>query len=182
LSKKEKRTSEENKTSDAQKAKVARKIEKIVRIGGADLDGSKKILPALTKIHGVSFSFSNAVITALNLDPNTRIGDLSEEQVNKIEDVIRNPGAYGIPSFLFNKRKDMDTGEDAHYIFSDLKLKKSFDIKRLQEVKSYRGMRHAQNRPVRGQRTKAGYTFPPARKSRRGSTVGVRKKKKQPGK
>ncbi|RLG17601.1 30S ribosomal protein S13 [Nanoarchaeota archaeon] len=149
----------------------------IVRIAGTDLDGSKPVYIALKGIKGVSFMFSNAVAKALNIDRRKRLGELSEKEIQKIEEALSNPIKYGIPPFLLNRRKDYATGEDKHLVSSDLELTQDMDIKRLQKIKSYRGIRHALHLPVRGQRTKSGYTRPPFRKQRRQMVVGVKRRK-----
>ncbi len=147
---------------------MAEKLREIVRIIDADIKGDKNLYSALRKVTGVSYSFSNAVCNILGLDKNKKAGTLSTEDINKIEDIINNPLKYKIPNFILNRRKDYDTGEDKHLVASDLKLAKSFDIKRLRKIKSYKGVRHSAGLPVRGQRTKGHF--------RRGKTVGVRKK------
>ncbi len=149
----------------------------IVRIAGTDLDGSKPVYIALKGIKGVSFMFSNAVAKALNIDRRKKLGELSEKEIQKIEEALFNPIKYGIPPFLLNRRKDYATGEDKHLVSSDLELTQDMDIKRLQKIKSYRGIRHALHLPVRGQRTKSGYTRPPFRKQRRQMVVGVKRRK-----
>lgn len=143
-------------------------LRQIVRVVNADISGNKKLFNALRQVTGVSYSFSNAVCSVMGLDKSTRIGSLSDEEIKKIEHVIRNPDKYGIPHFMLNRRKDYDTGEDKHLITSDLKLFTGFDIKRLKKIKCYKGIRHAIGLPVRGQRTRSHF--------RHGRTVGVRKK------
>ena len=153
-------------------------FKEIVRILRTDIDGNKPIYYALTKIKGISYMFSNAVVKVLGLDPKRKIGTLSEDEIKKIEDCILNPKKYGIPSWLYNRRRDFETGEDKHVAGPDLDIVVEFDIRRLRKIRCYRGLRHAWHLPVRGQRTKSGYTFPPYRKQRRTLTVGVRRKKK----
>ena len=91
------------------------------------------------------------------------------EDLKKVEEVILNPSKYNIPSWMFNRRKDFDTGNDKHILTTDLKLQKDNDIKRLRKIKAYRGIRHSLGQPVRGQRTRSNF--------RRGSAIGVNKKK-----
>lgn len=143
-------------------------MKQIVRIINADIMGDVGIYSALRRVSGLSYSFANAVCVVLNFDKARKVGDLSDEEVTKIEDVIKNPLKYKIPNFILNRRKDYDTGEDKHLVSSDLKLIGGFDIKRLKKIKSYKGMRHAVGLPVRGQRTKGHF--------RHGKTVGVKRK------
>jgi len=140
------------------------KLEKqLIRLGDADLLGNKPLYLALRKIKGVSYSLANAVCIISSIEKNRKIGN-----------IIKNPAKYGIKGFMFNRRKDRETGEDRHLISSNLKLTTEFDIKRMKMIKSYKGIRHTQGQPVRGQRTKAHF--------RKGSAVGVAKKKAAPAK
>lgn len=142
------------------------KIRGIVRIINTDIDGNKSVYNGLRKIKGIGFMFSNAICSQLNIEKNKKIGTLSQDEVKKIEILVKNPS--GLPNWLLNRRKDYDTGENLHLTMADLKLRKEFDIKRLKQIKSYRGMRHAWNLPVRGQRTRGHF--------RKGGVVGVQKK------
>ena len=100
--------------------------------------------------------FANAVCKVLNLDIKRKCGDYTVKEVEKIEDVIRNPAKYNIPTWLMNRRRDRETGEDKHILSSDLDLTKQFDIRFMRKVKSYKGVRHAVGaKKVRGQSTKS---------------------------
>ena len=142
-------------------------VKVIIRVANTDLDGNKDIYNALRKIKGVSFMLSNVICNSLDIDRQKKAGTLSEKEIKEIENLISNPKK--IPSWLLNRRKDYETGDDLHLIGSKLKLRKEFDIKRLKKIKSYRGMRHAYGLPVRGQKTRSHF--------RKGRSVGVQKKK-----
>ncbi|ENN95960.1 30S ribosomal protein S13P [Methanocaldococcus villosus KIN24-T80] len=142
----------------------------LLRISRTDIDGNKKVIMALQDIYGVGEAMARAIIRVTGIDPNKKAGYLTDEEVKKIEDVLSDPAKYGIPSWMFNRRKDYVTGEDKHVIESDLIIVKQEDINRLKRIKCYRGIRHELGLPVRGQRTRS--TF------RRGPTVGVSRKKK----
>ena len=146
------------------------KLKYIVRIVATDLEGDKPIGQTLTKIKGINFSLANAICNIIPLEKTKKSGSLKEEEIKKIEEIIQNPTKKGIPSWMVNRQKDYDTGEDKHLVVSDLKLRKEFDIKRLRKIKSYRGFRHGVGLPVRGQRTKANF--------RKGKSLGVKRKKK----
>lgn len=141
-------------------------MKELVRIANADIPGKKAIYHALRNIHGVSVSFSHAVCSVMSLDRKQKIGDLSEQQLKQIEDMIKNPTA--LPHYLFNRRKDPETGDDRHVIGTDLRLQNEFDVRLMKKIKSYKGMRHAYGLPVRGQRTRGNF--------RKGAAVGVVKK------
>ncbi len=141
----------------------------IVRICGTDLDGSKKLAYGLAKISGVGINFARAVAKVVGISPNLRIGMLTDEQVKKIEEIINNPEKSGIPSFMFNRRKDLETGLDKHLYGSDLAIRWKMDIDFLKALKCWRGVRHSLGLKVRGQKTRT--------TGRKGKTVGVRKKR-----
>src|SRR3989338_2853136 len=146
-----------------------KKLRAIVRIMNTDIMGYRQLHQALTQIRGVSFMFSNAVCKKLSLPRDMKVGELSDEQVKSCEAIIKKPIEHGLPSWLLNRRRDPESGEDSHLVMSDLKLRTEFDIRNLKKVKSYRGMRHSVGLPVRGQRTKAHF--------RHGASLGVQKKK-----
>jgi small subunit ribosomal protein S13 len=150
-----------------QKPMQAKNEERIVRILSKDIEGGMKIYPGLTKIKGVSWAVSNATCQVLGIPKTKKIGELSDSEIKKISEFIKSPK---VPNFIFNRRKDLETGEDKHLIGVDLELKNEFDIKRLKKIKSYRGLRHALGLPLRGQRTRSHF-----RKNRRRGS-GIQKK------
>ncbi len=142
----------------------------IVHIAGVDLNGHKPIYVELRKVVGVNWMFAHAVCAALGIDKWRKIGSLTDEELEKLEDALRNPQKYGIPSWLYDRRRDPETGEDKHLVGDDYKIAMEFDIKREMEINSWRGYRHREGLPVRGQRTRSHH--------RKGRTVGVIKSKK----
>jgi small subunit ribosomal protein S13 len=119
-------------------------------------------------------SLSNAVLKKAGVNPDLRVGFITDSDIAKIEDVIRDPAKYGIPSWLFNRQKDSETGKDAHLLSADLIFKVKTDIDQAKEIRSWRGYRHAYSLKVRGQRTKT--------TGRAGKALGVKKKTLQQGK
>ena len=140
---------------------------RLIRILSKDIPGNKKVYAGLLSIKGVSWSFSNALLKKLGIDKNKKIEDLSEDEIKKISDFIKNPQ---LPTYLLNRRKDYDTGVNKHLHGADLDLQKEFDIKRLKKIKAFKGVRHTLGQPVRGQRTKSHF-----RNTKKGST-GIKKK------
>ncbi|MDP1694339.1 MAG: 30S ribosomal protein S13, partial [Candidatus Woesearchaeota archaeon] len=138
-------------------------FKELIRVASTDIPGKKKLYYGLTDIHGISFSFSNALCHTLSLDKNRKIGSLNEKEIKDIETSISHPEK--IPAWVRNRRKETETGADVHAIGSNLKLMQEFDVRRLKKIRSYRGMRHALGLPVRGQSTKAHF--------RHGKVVGV---------
>ncbi len=154
--------------TEQNKQEKTQEFEKILRIVQTDIPGEKNIYSGLTRIKGVSWSFSNFICRKLNLYKDRKIASLTKEEIKKIEDFIKNPEKV---SFILNRRKDYDTGQDIHLNGSDLELRQSFDIKRLKTIKSYKGIRHSSKLPVRGQRTRGNFR-------KKGKAMGVVKKKK----
>jgi len=140
----------------------------IVRIAGKDLTGERHVQLALSDLKGVSATFARAVAYAADVDPFVKLGSLSTEQIRRLEDVLRNPGKHGIPSWMLNRRKDYESGKDLHLLGADIDMAVRTDIGRERRVRSRRGIRHELGLPVRGQRTRT--------TGRKGLTVGVKRK------
>jgi len=145
------------------------KETKLIRLVDKDIIGTTSTYLAITKVRGADFMLSNAICNVLNMPKETPIQNLSQDEIKKIEDVMRNPKKYNIPDWLLNRRKDPETGEANHLISADLKLRTQFDIRHLRKMKCYRGVRHAGGLRVRGQRTRT--------TGRKGKTIGVQRKK-----
>ena len=146
----------------------AEEFQHIVRIAGTDLDGTLKLNYALANINGIGIPLANAITKKANIDPKTRLGFLTEIDIDKLEDIITNPPKYGFPPWMLNRPKDLETGKDLHLIGADLTLKNKTDIEEMKNLKSWRGYRHAYGLRVRGQRTRT--------TGRSGKAMGVKKK------
>ena len=140
----------------------------LVRIANTDLEGKKAVVYALKDINGVGVPLGHAVCYVANIDGLSKIGDLSDAQIQKLEEIVRAPGKFGIPSWLFNRQMDLDTGEHKHLVSNDLIFQRENDLKLLKRIKCYRGVRHMQNAPVRGQRTRSNF------RANKGKVMGVR--------
>ena len=123
----------------------------MARVAGVDLPRVKRVEIALTYVFGIGLPTSQAILAQANVNPDTRVRDLTDEQVGRVREII----------------------DRRHKVEGDLRREVALNIKRLQEIGSYRGLRHRRNLPVRGQRTKTNA------RQRRGPkrTVGVRRKK-----
>jgi len=150
--------------------KKPRTEERVVRVLSKDIEGGMTVYAGLTKIKGVSWSLANAVCNILKIDKRRKIGSLSEDEIKRVSEFIKNPG---VPSYLMNRRKDFETGQDKHFQGSDLELRQEFDIKRLKKIRSYRGIRHGAGLPLRGQRTKSHF------RKNRNKSGGIKGRKKQ---
>jgi small subunit ribosomal protein S13 len=124
----------------------------MARIAGIDIPREKRVEVALTYIYGIGLSTSQKILKQTSINPDTRVRDLTEDQVNRLREVI----------------------DRTFKVEGDLRREVALNIKRLIEIGSYRGSRHRRNLPVRGQRTKTNA------RQRRGpkKTVGARKKTK----
>lgn len=123
----------------------------MARIAGVDLPRDKRAEVALTYIYGIGRPQANKILAATGVNPDTRVRDLTEEEVNRLREYI----------------------DKNVVVEGDLRREVSLNIKRLMEIGCYRGLRHRRGLPVRGQRTK---TNARTRKGPR-RTVGVRRKK-----
>jgi len=147
---------------------MSEEFRHILRITDTDVDGTLKAPYALKKIRGLSLSLANAILKKAGINPDIRAGFLTEAEVEKIEEIIKEPTKFGLSNWLLNRRKDLETGKDTHLISADLVLRTKVDIEQMKEIRSWRGYRHSYGLKVRGQRTKT--------TGRTGKAVGVKKK------
>lgn len=145
----------------------------IVRILGTDVDGTLKLPYALAKVKGIGINLGHAITRVLGIDPNIRIGYLSEQQLQRIEEVAKDPKSYGIPDWVLNRRRDPTTGKDMNLYGADLEFVTKEDVRRQITIKSWRGIRHSLGLKVRGQRTRT--------TGRTGTTIGVSRKEIKKG-
>jgi small subunit ribosomal protein S13 len=123
----------------------------MARIAGVDLPPNKRIEIGLTYIYGIGRSQANNILTAAAVNRDIKVRELNEEEVNRIRKTI----------------------EEQYRVEGDLRKEISFNIKRLMEIGSYRGLRHRRGLPTRGQRT---HTNARTRKGPRRGAIAVRKK------
>ena len=141
----------------------------IVRLFGQDVDGTMKVPYALAMVKGIGYNTARAIVSKLGLDKDRRLGELSDEDIKKIEDYLSSKKIPDLPPWMYNRRKDYETGSDLHLVTSDLIFYVRNDIEREKKIKSWRGVRHSLGLKVRGQRTRT--------TGRTGATVGVRRSK-----
>lgn len=141
----------------------------IVRIANTDVDGKLKVAYGLAVIKGIGVNTAYALCRLIGVDPEKRMGLLTDAEIKKVESALADPRSVGLASWMFNRRKDYETGRDLHLIGAELIYAAKQDIEREKKIKSWRGIRHALGLKVRGQRTHT--------TGRLGMTVGVRKKK-----
>jgi small subunit ribosomal protein S13 len=122
----------------------------MARIAGVDIPRDKRVEISLTYIYGIGLTTSRKILERTRIDADTRVKNLTEEEVNRLREVI----------------------DREHKVEGDLRREVDMNIKRLIEIGSYRGMRHRRNLPVRGQRTRTNA------RTRRGPKRTVAGKKK----
>lgn len=144
----------------------------IVRILSTDLNGRLKIRNSLRKIKGISFMTAKVFCEKAKIDPNTITGQLTEEQIKRLEEVVKNPAKFGVPKYMMNMRKSPYTGEDGHFTGAELQIETRKILGDMKKLGSYVGIRHRLGQPVRGQRTRSSF--------RENRSVGVSKKKQAP--
>ncbi len=141
----------------------------IVRIGDTDLDGYKATAYALAKIKGIGISTAFAICRYLGIDPLSRLGDLPDDVIKRLDWAVRNLHQIA-PGWFVNRPKDPETGKNIHLIGADLILAAKKDIDLMKKIGCWKGIRHKLGLKVRGQRT--------VTTGRLGLTVGVSKGKK----
>ena len=104
----------------------------MARIAGVDLPREKRVEIGLTYVYGIGRTSATKILEATGINPDTRVKDLTDDEINKLREVI----------------------EKNHKVEGDLRREVALNIKRLMEIGCYRGMRHKRNLPCRGQRTK----------------------------
>jgi small subunit ribosomal protein S13 len=122
----------------------------MARISGVDLPREKRVEIGLTYIYGIGRTSSNRILTSAGVSPDTRVKDLTDDEVKRIAEVIA----------------------DSQTVEGDLRREIAMNIKRLQEIGCYRGIRHRKSLPVRGQKTKTNA------RTRKGPRKTVANKKK----
>ncbi len=141
----------------------------LVRIHNTDLDGKRTVANGLVGLTGVNHRLSRVICREAGIEKRAIMGELSDEDIQKLSDTVARIEEF-TPAWMRNRQNDPETGEDIHIITSEVGLTLRDDLNRLKKIRSWRGIRHEANLPVRGQRTKAN--------GRKGSTVGVQRKKK----
>ena len=126
----------------------------MARIAGVNIPLNKRVEVGLTYVYGIGRSTANEIVSKAGVSPDTQVKDLTEDEVMKLREAV-----------------------EAKEVEGDLRRERSQNIKRLQEIGSYRGLRHRRGLPVRGQRTK---TNARARKGPRRMSIAGRKKAPTP--
>ncbi len=144
-------------------------FQHILRILGTNVDGKQKVMYAMTAIKGIGRRFSNLVCKKADVVMDKRAGELTQNEMDALVNVVQNPLEYKIPQWMLNRRKDFKDGKTSQLSSNQIDQKMRDDLERLKKIRNHRGLRHYWGLRVRGQHTKT--------TGRRGKTVGVSKKK-----
>ena len=143
-------------------------IRYFVRIRNTDLDGTRSVQIALTKIPGIGRITARAISRLARVNPLGTMGKLDDAGVERLRQVVDGYGPQ-VPRWMLNRPSDPYTGEGKHLLSTDVLIGKEDDVNRMRKIRCYRGIRHETGQKVRGQRTKS--------TGRTGTTVGVKRKK-----
>lgn len=141
----------------------------IVRIANKDLDGERPLYLALSDLKGIGLRLSNIILENLKLPKDKKIGELKEDDIERLREYIESQEYENIPAWAFNHRSEPVTGSNVNLVSNDLEIQIQDDINAMKKMRSYKGIRHEKGRKVRGQRTKS--------QGRRGLSVGVVRKR-----
>lgn len=144
----------------------------IIRLAGKDVNGQVNLKRALNRVKGIghtsALAASSAISKELSIDPGVRVGELTEEQIEKIDKILYNLQDHDVPKYILNRNTDFKTGVNRHVIMNDLIFETSQDLDREKKMYSWRGYRHTYGQKVRGQKTR--------NTGRSGMAVGVLRK------
>lgn len=175
--KKEAPVKKEKAPAPAAKKPAAKHVDKenyraIIRIAGKDMSGELNFRRALLRVRGFSHTLavaaSQIVIREMGFPENQKIGELTDAQIDKVDNILMNIQNYKVPAFLLNRRKDRVTGENKHVIMNDLLFENQQDVEAEKRSNTWRGYRHNYGQKVRGQKTR--------NTGRTGMAVGVLRK------
>lgn len=155
--------------AEEQKKENNENFQYIVRIANKDLDGERPLSLALADLRGVGHRLARIIVNVMDLPYDKRIGEFTEEEVEKMREFIESEEYENIPVWALNHRNETVTGKDLNLVTNELDLQIQDDINAMKKMRSYRGIRHDRGQKVRGQRTKS--------KGRRGLAVGVLRRK-----
>ncbi|MFC6753346.1 30S ribosomal protein S13 [Halorubrum tibetense] len=132
----------------------AENLQYFVRIGDADLDGTKTVERSLSELSGIGTRMARLVAEEAGVDRTATFGLLDEEEIETVVDITENLEDH-VPSWMTNRQNDFFTGETTHIVGTDVSEKRRHDINRMKQIESYKGVRHKRGQKVRGQRTKS---------------------------
>ena len=141
----------------------------ILRVQNTNINGKQKAPFGLRQIRGLGRRFSVLTLKIAQVDCNKRSGEMNEDEIKTVNDIIARPTDYNIPKWFLNRQKDPKHGNWTQLISNNLDTMMREDLERMRKSKNHRGLRHYWGHRVRGQRTKS--------TGRCGKTLGVTRKK-----
>ncbi|MEM3481030.1 MAG: 30S ribosomal protein S13, partial [Candidatus Korarchaeum sp.] len=111
-------------------------LKRVVRLLNTTLDGTKPVLVSLTNVKGISYTLATAILRKAGVNPTKRLGELTEEEYSRIEDVVNDPEKYGIPWWLMNRQKDYRSNESTILIGDDVNWYVTQDINLMKKMGS----------------------------------------------
>ncbi|PIO02635.1 30S ribosomal protein S13 [Candidatus Micrarchaeota archaeon CG_4_10_14_0_2_um_filter_55_9] len=152
--------------------KAGKDYKGIVRIFGQDVKGSDPLKRGLQRVKGIGSNLAASLTRAIeresSINGNELCGNLSDQQIEEIEEILKNPVKHEVKPFVLNRLADPEKGSARHVLGTDLRFATRQDIMEMRETRSWKGFRHATGQKVRGQHTRT--------TGRSGMSVGVLKK------
>ncbi len=143
--------------------------QNLIRIARTNIDGNMRVAHGLSEVRGIGRRLALAILAVTGIDSHLRVGQLTEDQIEKLTEIMQDPVSHGIPFWMVNRQHDLRTGKFRHVSGTELELTVKRDIDRMRAMKSWKGVRHSLGLKVRGQRTRT--------TGRRGLVVGYQRKK-----
>ncbi|KAI5180394.1 small subunit ribosomal protein S18e [Nematocida sp. AWRm80] len=144
-------------------------MQDIIRIFNTNINGRAKIIKSLTGIKGIGLRMATLLCKRAEIDTSLRAGQVEQEKMDKIIQILDNPLQYDIPEWFLNRQRDVFTGKSSQLIANQVETDYRLYLERAKRLKNVRGLRLLKGLKVNGQRTKSN--------GRRGKTVGVSRKK-----
>jgi small subunit ribosomal protein S18e len=148
----------------------AEEFQHILRVQNTNIDGNIKITNAMCAIRGMGRRYTDLVLKKAEVDRSKRAGQITEDELDRIQTTMTQPKNFKIPVWFLNRRRDWRDGKDMQCLSNNLDNKLREDIERMKKIRLHRGIRHWWGLPVKGQKTKTS--------GRHGRTVGVVSRKK----
>jgi small subunit ribosomal protein S13 len=176
---KKKEEKKEEKKAPVKKAKskpktnaAGKELRGIIRLAGKDVGGEVNLKRALLRVRGIGHTLALAasmiIHRELGINPEAPVGELTDDKIEKIDQILFNLQDHKLPTFMLNRNKDFTGGKDRHVIMNDLIFEVNQDVDREKKMYSWRGYRHAYGQKTRGQKTR--------NTGRSGMAVGVLRK------
>eukprot|EP00831_Metopus_contortus_P000745 TRINITY_DN1026_c0_g2_i3.p2 TRINITY_DN1026_c0_g2~~TRINITY_DN1026_c0_g2_i3.p2 ORF type:complete len:187 (+),score=32.67 TRINITY_DN1026_c0_g2_i3:77-637(+) len=143
----------------------------VLRIFNSNIKGTVKVGFALGIVKGIGLRLGHVLLKIAKIDPNKRAGELTQDEVNRLNEIVADPQGHNIPVWLYNRKRDRKDGKDSILVSNAWDTKMREDLERMRKIRLHRGLRHIWGLKVRGQHT--------CSTGRTGSTIGYVRTKQQ---